>query len=74
MFTHTSFGLTSGYADHPGVAPELVMREDGGREENMQIMRVRALLFLVSPMPATLKPMASDFRPVGNRAITQRQS
>ncbi len=36
----------------------------------MQIMRVvLALLFVVSRMPAALKPIDTDFRPVGNRAV-----
>ena len=36
----------------------------------MRIMRVAlALLFVVSRMPAALKPIDTDFRPVGNRAV-----
>src|SRR5712692_1782379 len=48
------------------------MREYGSRKENMQIMRVLlALLFVVSRMPAALKPIDADFRPVGSRAVVR---
>src|SRR4051812_15743596 len=46
------------------------MSENGCREESVRIMRVfLALLFVVSRMPAALKPIDSDFRPDGNRAV-----